>query len=41
MEFLATARKLEIYTIQKCVNFPKRYTLLCITALGRCGDAHL
>ena len=26
MEFLATARKLEIYTIQKCVNFPKRYT---------------
>lgn len=26
MEFLATARKLQIYTIQKCVNFPKRYT---------------
>ena len=26
MEFLATARKLEIYTIQKCVNFQKRYT---------------
>ena len=26
MEFLATARKLEIYTIQKCVGFPKRYT---------------
>ena len=26
MEFIATARKLEIYTIQKCVNFPKRYT---------------
>ena len=26
MEFIATARKLQIYTIQKCVNFPKRYT---------------
>ena len=26
MEFLATARKLQIYTIQKCVGFPKRYT---------------
>ena len=26
MEFLAMARKLEIHTIQKCVNFPKRYT---------------
>lgn len=26
MEFLATARKLEIYTIKKCVGFPKRYT---------------
>lgn len=26
MEFLATARKLQIYSIQKCVNFPKRYT---------------
>ena len=26
MEFLAAARKLEIYTIQKCVNMPKRYT---------------
>ena len=26
MEFLANARKLQIYTIQKCVGFPKRYT---------------
>ena len=26
MEFLAMARKLQIYSIQKCVNFPKRYT---------------
>lgn len=41
MEFLATARKLEIYTIQKCVNFPEAIHLLCITAFGRCGDAHL
>lgn len=26
MEFLHTARRLQIYSIQKCVNFPKRYT---------------
>ena len=26
MEFLANARKLEVYTLQKCVGFPKRYT---------------
>ncbi len=26
MEFIANARRLQIYTIQKCVNFPKRYT---------------
>ena len=26
MEFLATARRLQIYTIQKCVSFPQRYT---------------
>ena len=26
MEFIANARKLQIYTIRKCVNFPKRYT---------------
>ena len=26
MEFLTNARKLQIYTIQKCVGFPKRYT---------------
>ena len=26
MEFIANARKLQIYSIQKCVNFPKRYT---------------
>ena len=26
MEFIYTARQLQIYTIQKCVGFPKRYT---------------
>ena len=26
MEFLYNARQLQIYTIKKCVNFPKRYT---------------
>lgn len=26
MEFLHTARELQMYTIQKCVSFPKRYT---------------
>ena len=25
-QFLMTARELQIYTIQKCVGFPKRYT---------------
>ena len=26
MEFIHTARQLQIYSIQKCVGFPKRYT---------------
>lgn len=26
MQFLYTARELQIYSIKKCVNFPKRYT---------------
>ena len=26
VEFIYTARQLQIYTLQKCVNFPKRYT---------------
>ena len=26
MEFIHTARELQIYTIQKCAHFPKRYT---------------
>lgn len=28
MQFLDTARELEIYTIQRCANFPKRYMFL-------------
>lgn len=34
MEFLATARKLQIYTIKKCVGFPKRYTFYISQPLG-------
>ena len=26
LQFLYTARELQIYSIKKCVNFPKRYT---------------
>lgn len=26
MEFIRTARELQIYTVRKCVGFPKRYT---------------
>ena len=26
MEFIANARKLQIFTVRKCVSFPKRYT---------------
>ena len=26
MEFIHTARELQIYSIKKCSNFPKRYT---------------
>ena len=26
MEFIHTTRQLQVYTIQKCVGFPKRYT---------------
>ena len=34
-EFLATARKLQIFTIQKCVNtIPKRYTFFIATPLA-------
>ncbi len=37
-EFLATARKLQIATIQKCVNtIPKRYTFFISTPLADCA----
>lgn len=37
-EFLATARKLQIFTIQKCVNaVPKRYTFFIATPLADCA----
>ena len=37
-EFLATARKLQIFTIQKCVNaIPKRYTFFIATPLADCA----
>lgn len=35
MEFIAVARKLQIYTIQKCVNFPKRYTFFVSQPLAQ------
>ena len=37
-EFLATARKLQIFTIQKCVNtIPKRYTFFIATPIADCA----
>ncbi len=40
MEFLNTARKLEIFTIQKCVNtIPKRYTFYLGENLARSATA--
>lgn len=40
MEFLNTARRLEIFTIQKCVNtIPKRYTFFLAQNLSRSATA--
>jgi len=40
MEFLNTARRLEIFTIQKCVNtIPKRYTFFLAQNLARSATA--
>lgn len=43
VEFIHTARELQIYSIQKCVNFPKRYTFYvsqnivgCATRIHQC-----
>lgn len=35
MEFLDNAHKLYIYTIQQCVNFPKRYTFYVSTDIAK------
>ena len=37
MEFLHTARQLQIYTIQKCVGFPKRYTFYVSQPIANCA----
>ena len=40
LQFLATARKLQIYTIQKCVNtIPKRYTFFVAQNLSDSATA--
>jgi len=40
MEFLNTARKLQIYTIQKCVNtIPKRYTFFLANHIADSASA--
>ena len=37
MEFIHTARQLQIHTIQKCVNFPKRYTFYMGQPIAACA----
>lgn len=37
MEFLHTARLLQIFTIQRCVTFPKRYTFYIGQPIAACG----
>lgn len=37
MEFIHNARQLQIYTIQKCVGFPKRYTFYISQPLSNCA----
>lgn len=37
MQFLATARALQIYTIRRCVGFPKRYTFYVSQPLAAIG----
>lgn len=37
MEFIHTARQLQIHTIQKCVNFPKRYTFYVSQPIAECA----
>ena len=37
MEFVNNARKLQIHTIKKCVNFPKRYTFYVSQPIANCA----
>lgn len=37
MEFIYTARQLQIHTIQKCTNFPKRYTFYVGQPIAACA----
>lgn len=37
VEFLYTARQLQIYTIRKCTGFPKRYTFYVSQPIAACA----
>lgn len=37
MEFIYTARQLQIHTIKKCANFPKRYTFYVSQPIAACA----
>ena len=37
MAFLYNARQLQIHTIKKCVNFPKRYTFYISQQIANCA----
>lgn len=39
LQFLDTARQLEIYTLKHCVKFPKRYTFLITTEIVRLSQS--
>lgn len=39
MQFLETARNLEIYTLKQCVKFPKRYTFFITTEIVRLSQS--
>lgn len=37
LEFIHTARELQIHSIQKCVGFPKRYTFYIAQPIANCA----
>lgn len=39
LQFLDTARQLEIYTLKNCVKFPKRYTFFITTEIVRLAQS--